>query len=100
MRTTTLRLVTIIAERILKDRILKDIRKLGARGFTLTDVIGEGSRGVRAHEWEGPDVKIEAVVSPEVADRIVDHVAEHYFEYYAVIIYVQSVEAVRGDKYI
>jgi len=100
MQTTRLRLVTVIAERILKDRLIDEIRRLGARGFTVSDVTGEGSRGVRAHEWEGRDAKIEAVVSPEVADRIVDHVAEAYFEHYAVIVYVQTVDVVRGDKYI
>ena len=100
MRTTTLRLVTIIAERILKDRVLKDIRKLGARGFTLTDAIGEGSRGVRAHEWEGPDVRIETIVSPEVADKIVTYVAERYFAHYAVVVHMHETEVVRGEKYI
>lgn len=100
MPTVSLRLVTIIAERILQDQLLDEIRSLGARGYTLTEVRGEGSRGVRAHEWEGRDAKIEMVVSPEVAERIADHVANHYFEHYAVILYVQTVEVVRGDKYV
>lgn len=98
--TVSLKLVTIVAERILRDRIVEEIRRLGARGYTLTEASGEGSRGVRAHEWEGPDVKVETVVSPEVAERILAHVAEQYFEYYAVIAYVQDVTVVRGDKYV
>lgn len=100
MDTVTLKLVTLVAERILEEQLVEEIIRLGAKGYTLTDASGRGSRGVRAHEWEGPDVKIEAVVSPEVAERIVNHVAGRYFEHYAVIVYLQSVEVVRGDKYV
>ncbi|SHK32318.1 P-II family nitrogen regulator [Rhodothermus profundi] len=100
MPTVTLKLVTIVAERVLQERLLRTLKELGARGYTLTDVSGEGSRGVRASEWEGHNVKIETIVSPEVAERIIEHVAEHYFQHYAVIVYAQPVEVVRGDKYV
>ncbi|ACY49536.1 P-II family nitrogen regulator [Rhodothermus marinus] len=100
MLTVTLKLVTIVAERVLQERLLRELKELGARGYTLTEVSGEGSRGVRASEWEGHNVKIETIVSPEVADRIIEHIAEHYFQYYAVIVYAQPVEVVRGDKYV
>lgn len=100
MHTTTLKLVTIVTERILEDRLLRALESLGAKGYTLTQATGKGSRGVRASEWEGPDTRIETLVSPEVADAVVAHVAEKYFEYYAVILYVQDAEVVRGDKYL
>lgn len=100
MHTTTLKLVTIVAERILEDRLLRKITALGAKGYTITQATGKGSRGVRASEWEGPDTRIETLVSPKVADGIVAHVAENFFEHYAVIVYVQDAEVIRGDKYI
>lgn len=100
MKTTQLKLVTIITERILEDRILRALLDLGAKGYTLTQATGKGSRGIRASEWEGPDTRIETLVSPAVADSIVDHVAEHFFEYYAVIVFVQDAAVVRGEKYI
>ncbi len=96
----TLKLVTIIAERLLEDRLLRTLMELGAKGYTLTETTGKGSRGVRASEWEGPDMKIEALVSEEVAQKIVDHVADTFFEHYAVIVYVQDAAVVRGEKYI
>lgn len=96
----TLKLVTIVAERILEDRLLRKILDLGAKGYTLTQAAGKGSRGVRASEWEGPDTKIETLVSEEVAERIVDYVADTYFEHYAVIVYVQDAAVIRGDKYV
>lgn len=100
MHTTTLKIVTIVTERILEDRLLRTLETLGAKGYTLTQATGKGSRGVRASEWAGPDTRIETLVSPQVADKIVAHIAGSYFEHYAVIVYVQDAEVVRGEKYI
>ncbi|MDX1583828.1 MAG: transcriptional regulator [Thermoanaerobaculia bacterium] len=100
MHTVNLKLVTIVTERILEDRLLRVIEKLGAGGYTLTQATGKGSRGVRASEWEGPDTRIEALVSENVADAIVEHIATNFFEHYAVIVYVQDAAVVRGEKYV
>jgi len=100
MSTTRLRIVTIITERILEEKLLRAVEELGATGYTLSQVTGNGSRGVRASEWAGPDTRIETLVSDQVAEAIVNHVAEHYFEHYAVIVYVQDAHVVRGDKYV
>lgn len=100
MKTTQLKLVTIITERILEDRILRALLELGAKGYTLTQATGKGSRGIRASEWEGPDTRIETLVSPAVADSIVDYIAEHFFEFYAVIVFLQDAAVVRGEKYV
>ena len=100
MPLVKLKLVTIVAERILAEQLKEEIVELGARGFTATQATGRGSRGVRAHEWEGPDIRLEAVVSPEVAQAIMEHCARRYFEHYAVIVYATDVEVLRGDKYV
>jgi len=99
MPTVMLRKVTIVAEALLEDRLLRELRALGARGFTIGEVRGEGSRGIRAVDWEGRNVRIETIVGPAVADRILEHVSANYFEDYAVIAWVDDVGVVRGDKY-
>ncbi len=99
MRTVPLKRVTIIAEAVLEERLLADLRELGARGYTITEARGEGTRGVRASEWEGKSVKLETLVSAEVAERLLERLAERYFEHYAVVSYVETVEVVRGSKY-
>jgi nitrogen regulatory protein P-II 2 len=99
MKTTPLKLITIIAEPVLKDRLLDEIRRLGAHGYTLTDVRGEGTRGIHASQWQGGNLKIETLVSEQVAGRIMDALADHYFRDYAVIAYVATVEVVRGEKF-
>lgn len=100
MHTTKLKKITIIAEAVLEERLLREVRHLGARGYTLTQVRGEGSRGVRASEWEGKNVQLDLLVSAEVSDRMLEHLAAHYFEHYAVVAYVVDVEVVRGERYV
>ena len=92
--------VTIVTESLLKDQVVALIRRHGATGFTLTKVEGEGSRGVRASDWEGRNIKIETLVLPEVADAILDNLSEKYFEDYAVIAWLSEVSVMRGGKFI
>ncbi len=100
MHTVPLKLVTIIAEPVLEPRITLELRALGATGFTVVDGRGEGSRGLRAAEIPGLNVRIDSIVAPDVADRIIEYIAIHYFATYAVIAYVSDVSVVRGDKYL
>jgi nitrogen regulatory protein P-II 2 len=100
MKTTPAKLVTVIAESLLEDRLVRDFKTCGAKGYTITQARGEGSRGVRASEWEGANVKLEAIVSEAVADRILELLAQKYFQHFAVIAYLENVEVVRGEKYL
>ncbi|MFM2105431.1 MAG: hypothetical protein RL338_463 [Chloroflexota bacterium] len=99
MALVTRRKVTIVAEALLEERLIRELRALGARGVTIGPVRGEGSRGVRSGDWEGSNVRLESIVSREVADAILARIAERYFDDYAVIAWVDDVEVVRGDKY-
>lgn len=100
MRTVPLKLVTIIAEPVLEERLVEALHRLGARGHTVAEVHGTGSRGMRASDPPGQGVRIEVVVGDTVAERIVEYVAEHYFPNYAVIAFVSDVHVVRGEKYV
>jgi nitrogen regulatory protein PII len=100
MDTVPLRLVTVVAERVLRDRLVEAVRALGATGYTLTDVHGEGTRGVRPNALDGPSVKLEVIVPEDVAEAIVAHVAATYFEHYSLIVYMQEAQVVRSSKYL
>lgn len=99
MHTVNLRLVTIIVEHVLEQRIIADLRRLGARGYTVSEVHGEGTRGVHASAWQGANLKFETLVPEVVADRILEHIAAAYFHDYAVVAYVTTVEVVRSAKF-
>ncbi len=99
MKTKSMKRITVVAEALIADRIIADFLRLGASGYTTTAAEGKGSRGVRASEWEGRNVKIETLVSPAVGDEILNCMAESYFKNYAVIAYAHDVEVIRGEKY-
>ncbi|AFV75797.1 hypothetical protein YIM1640_09000 [Thermus oshimai] len=100
MELVRLKLVTIVAESLLEKRLVEEIKRLGAKGYTITPARGEGSRGLRSVDWEGQNIRLETIVSEEVALKILKKLQEEYFPHYAVIAYVENVEVVRGDKYI
>jgi len=94
-----LKKVTIIAERLLKEGLLDLLREEGATGHTLTMCEGEGSRGVRASDWEGRNIQIDSIVSPEAAEKILNAVGAKYMKNYALIAYVSDVVVLRGSKF-
>ena len=95
-----LRKVSIVAERVLRDPLLELLRTHGATGWTLHTVEGEGSRGIRASEWEGHSVQIDTLVSAAIADRLMEAIAAKYFADWSVIVYASDVEVMRGEKYL
>ncbi len=99
MNTHPMILLTLVAESILKDRLIHEIRSAGARGFTITDVSGEGSRQRRVSELLGDNVKIEVIAKREVADKVLEILQKEYFSRYAVIAYMSEIQVVREEKY-
>lgn len=51
MELVRLKLVTIVAEAVLEHRLVEEIKRLRAKGYTLVDARGEGSRGFAP--WTG-----------------------------------------------
>ncbi len=100
MTAAALTLVTIVAEKVLETKLERLLLDAGASGFTATDARGRGSRNVGSHTFEGHNVRIETVVSAEVASRIIDQITEVYFPHYGVIAFTSEVAVVRGEKYI
>lgn len=99
MKTSEMKLVVIITEDELEARLTKEILALGARGYTASRVRGEGWHGARKSEWEGENVRIETIVPEPVADSILAHVAERYLPNFATVVYVQTVNILRVEKF-
>ena len=100
MHTHPFKLVTIIAEPVLESRLTSELRQLGATGWTVVEGRGEGSRGIHAADIPGVNIRIDSIVTPDVAERVVQHMATHYFAEYEVIAYVSDVAVIRGEKYV
>ena len=95
----TLSKLTIVAERLLKDPLLDLIKNEGATGYTLAAVEGEGSRGVRASDWEGRNIQIDTIVTPTIADKILDKLSAEYFDDFAIIAWFVDVKVLRRSKF-
>lgn len=99
MKTSNLILLTIITEDELESRLIEDLKKLGVTGYTISNVRGEGGHGVRASQWEGNNIKLEAIVDNHLADLIGEHITNHYFPYFATILYLLPVQVLREQKF-
>jgi nitrogen regulatory protein P-II 2 len=96
---TPVRLLTIVAERVLKDRILRHLDKLGVSGYTLIESEGRGARGFAVDEWQGDNIEIQVIASHERVDAIASKLRERYFEHHSIILFAQDVDVLRPEKY-
>jgi hypothetical protein len=99
VQTVDRHLLTIIAESLLEHRLIDDVKRLGARGYSIAQVRGEGATGWTIESWEGQSVRLDTVVTDAVADAILDHLSAHYFEHYAVVAWITPVRVARPERY-
>lgn len=94
------KLVTVITEKALEEILIRELKEIGVKGYTVTDARGEGSRGVRNAYWEmGANIRVEIVTDDLVAQKICEVFQEKYYTNYAMIIYVSDVLTLRGGKF-
>jgi len=101
MQLFSLKLVSVVGETVIMEDIAKEGIKLGATGYTMTEVNGHGSRSARnvASTTGARTMKVEFVVPADVAKAILTHVSHEYFEHYAIIAWLSDVEVMRGEQY-
>lgn len=101
MHLYPLKLVSVVGETVIMTDIAEEALKLGATGYSITEVTGHGSRSARnVLDTSGAKtMKVEVVVPMDVAEKILSHVSHEYFEHYAVIAWVSDVQVVRGQEY-
>lgn len=93
-------LLVIIAEADLERLLVQDIERLGASGYTITDVRGGGPGGKREGAWQADrTVRIEVICDEDLADEIGGHVLQTYGQNYGVTIYFSQVQVLRPQKF-
>lgn len=92
-------IVTIIAEAVVEQKLIDDIRRVGAKGYSVGHVKGAGATGNQSLELTGQSVRLETVVTEAVAERIMEMLAKDYFEYYAVVAWVSPAQVMRPDQF-
>ncbi len=91
--------LTIVAEAILADRLVELIDGCGARGWTISMAQGHGPSEHHVSGIEGGNVRVETLVSSEVAAAIWAGLEERFFEHYAVSAWAYDVRVARLARY-
>ncbi len=99
MTNVNFKLVTIVSEPVLSSSLVTTIRTLGATGFTISDVHGEGTGEKRSGEVPTEKIKIEVVVDADLAKKIMNEIAKNYFENYSLIVYATDIQVIRQEKF-
>ena len=93
-------LLVIVAEAALEKNLVRDVRELGAQGWTLSEVHGAAREGVREGAWEADrTIEMKVICDATVADAIADHVMAAYAPNYSVAMYFSPVSVLRPDRF-
>ncbi len=97
---TKLKLLIIITESALEHELIKDVVKLGAHGYTITEARGRGNQGLRDGSWENnTNIRVEVLCDSEVCRKISDYILEKYYNNFAMISYSHDIEVLRDNKF-
>ena len=99
MDTTERKLVTIVSEAVVEHKLSDDLKKCGARGWSLSHVRGEGVTGNTSLDLNGPSIRLETVVTDKVADAILEMLAERYFDTYATVAWITPALVARPNRF-
>lgn len=100
MNGITRKLLTIITESAMESILTEEFKRLGARGFTITDARGEGSRGMRSGTWnENSNIRMEILCDTATAEAITAHLQSHYYDDYAMVLFIADVMVLRPEKF-
>lgn len=95
-----MKLVTIVCEAHARGPIVELLRTVGAHGWTLFPVEGEGARGGRPADIpEFTNLQFQVIVRPEVAAALLDRLAREFFPRYGMIAFASDVQVVRPAKF-
>jgi Pyruvate/2-oxoacid:ferredoxin oxidoreductase gamma subunit len=100
MQTEKRTLLTVFTESSIEQVLVRDMNRLGVKGYTISDARGKGSRGVRDASWdESRNIRIEVICAREQAEALLTHLQERYYSNYAMVAYFSDVEVLRPGKF-
>jgi nitrogen regulatory protein PII len=95
-----MKLVTIICEAIIEDRVVALLRTSGAHGYTAFPVRGSGRQGERnADISETGNVQFKVILKPAVAEIVMERLQRELFPAYAMVAYESEIRVLRPDKF-
>jgi Fic family protein len=99
VETARVTLLTVIAVTELEERLVRDLKALGVRGYTIDRVEARGAHGHRmAGLVDATDLRFEMFVSTAVAHRVLERIAKSYAEQ-PIMAYLHEVEAMPAEHF-
>jgi nitrogen regulatory protein P-II 2 len=92
-------LVTIIIEAAVEARLIDDVKRLGVKGYSVGHVRGEGRSASQLQDLNGPSMRLETIVTDEIAEAILAHLEAEYFGRYAVVVWASPVTVLRPERF-
>jgi nitrogen regulatory protein P-II 2 len=99
MKLLPVKLITIVALDSLAERLIAVIKEAGAKGYTISEVEGEGIHNQHFSNWEGRNIRIDSIVREDVAINIMEILARDYFDQYSIIAYVTEAQVLRKERF-
>ena len=94
------KLVTIVAEGALEEKISEALSRFAVGGYTITDARGTGSRGRRSADTSDTcNIRFEVVCKEGVAEPLMEQLITQFGRDFALVAYVSDVTVLRADKF-
>jgi nitrogen regulatory protein PII len=95
-----MKLVTIVCEAYAKSAVTKLLHDVGAHGYTLFSVEGDGAHGRRDGDTvDFANIQIEVIVPPETAQTLLTRLEKEFFPRYGMIAFETDVRVLRPNKF-
>ena len=91
-----MKLLTVVTEGVVEERLLRDLRRLGVRGASRCEVRTSTRSGQQ--EWEVHHVRIEALLDPQQVPRVMALLEKRYLPHYELQAWSRDVEALTSDR--
>ena len=102
MSSGPIHLITIVAESVLEERLVRDVMASGGSGWTLTPchgVTGNEGHGGGASDIEGGNIRVEVLIHEEGLERLWSTLETDYFDTFALIAWSAPVRVGRDAKF-
>jgi len=93
-------LLTVITEAALEPTLLRELDRMGVKGYTVSDARGRGNRGVRDAAWdEAANIRLEVICSRQMAETVLSEWQMRYYRNYAMVAFLSEIEILRPEKF-
>ena len=99
MNLYPINLLIIITVDTLESQLIQKLKKVGIKGYTISEAEGEGLSQLRDNNWEGRNKRIEILLNNEKLEKILNILQNEYFPKYKMIAFVQEVKILRREKF-